>query len=111
MRYNTLAKDIEKTLLDPDNTEAVKVRTDLVKPKVSTEQLAEKYPAILIVDRDTYKMPLFKNLKQKTYGIAVGQVGLETPPASTTSRTRRQPSLARPELRLGGRPRGQGHRR
>ena len=33
-----------------------------------------------IVDRDTFKLTLYKNLKKaKTYGIAVGQVGLDTP--------------------------------
>ena len=51
-----------------------------MQPKVSTKQLAEKYPAVLIVNRGTFKLTLYKNLKQaKTYGIAVGQVGLDTP--------------------------------
>ena len=35
---------------------------------------------MLIVDRGAFKLTLYKNLKlAKTYGIAVGQVGLETP--------------------------------
>ena len=51
-----------------------------MQPKVSTAQLAKKYPAVLIVDRGTFKLTLYKNLKKaKTYGIAVGQVGLDTP--------------------------------
>jgi lipoprotein-anchoring transpeptidase ErfK/SrfK len=80
VRYNTLAKDVERTLLDPGNTEPVKVHTNVVEPKVSTKDLAEKYPAILIVDRANFRLTLYKNLKrEKTYGIAVGQVGLETP--------------------------------
>ena len=55
-------------------------RPTVVQPKVSTAQLAKKYPAVLIVNRGTFKLTLYKNLKQaKTYGIAVGQVGLETP--------------------------------
>ena len=58
----------------------MKVQTTVVQPKVSTKQLADKYPAMLIVNRGTYKLTLWKNLKlKKTYGIAVGQVGLETP--------------------------------
>ena len=49
-------------------------------PKVSTDELAKEYPAILIVDRASFTLTLYKNLKRaKTYGIAVGQVGLETP--------------------------------
>ncbi|HEX6022203.1 MAG TPA: L,D-transpeptidase family protein [Solirubrobacter sp.] len=80
VKYNTLARDIERTLLDPGNDKPVKVHTTVVKPKVTTEDLAKKYPAILIVDRSAFKLTLYKNLKRhKTYGIAVGQVGLETP--------------------------------
>jgi lipoprotein-anchoring transpeptidase ErfK/SrfK len=80
VKYNTLAKQVETTLLDPGNTQTVKVRTSVVQPKVSTASLAKKYPAVLIVDRDSFKLTLYKNLKKaKTYGIAVGQVGLDTP--------------------------------
>ena len=58
----------------------MKVKTTVVQPKVSTKQLAEKYPAVLIVNRGSLKLQLYKNLKlKKTYGIAVGQVGLDTP--------------------------------
>jgi lipoprotein-anchoring transpeptidase ErfK/SrfK len=80
VKYNTLAKELEQTLLTPGSTEAVKVKTTVVKPKVSTAQLAKKYPAVLIVNRKTFKLQLYKDLKlKKTYGIAVGQVGLDTP--------------------------------
>jgi lipoprotein-anchoring transpeptidase ErfK/SrfK len=80
VKYNTLAKQVETTLLDPGNTETVKIQTSVVQPKVSTASLAKKYPAVLIVDRDSFKLTLYKNLKKaKTYGIAVGQVGLDTP--------------------------------
>ena len=51
VKYNSLAKEVEQTLLDPGNTETVKVQTNVVQPKVSTKQLASKYPAIMIVDR------------------------------------------------------------
>ena len=58
----------------------MRVRTKVVKPKVTTDELAEKYPAVVIVNRGAFKLTLYKNLKPaKTYGIAVGQVGLETP--------------------------------
>ena len=80
VKYNTLAKDVERTLLDPGNTQTVRVKTNVVQPKVSTKQLAEKYPAVIVVNRSAFKLTLYKNLKRaKTYGIAVGQVGLETP--------------------------------
>ena len=58
----------------------VVARTEVVQPKVTTEELAKKYPAILVVNRSAFQLTLYKNLKLvKTYGIAVGQVGLETP--------------------------------
>jgi lipoprotein-anchoring transpeptidase ErfK/SrfK len=80
VKYNTLAKEVEETLLDPGNTSQVKVKTTVVQPKVTSAALAKKYPAVLIVDRNSFKLTLYKNLKKaKTYGIAVGQVGLETP--------------------------------
>jgi len=80
VKYNSLAKQVEKTLLTPGATDAVKVQTNIVQPKVSTKQLAKQYPAVLIVNRSGFKLTLYKDLKPaKTYGIAVGRVGLETP--------------------------------
>jgi hypothetical protein len=55
-------------------------RVKVVQPKVTTADLAGKYPAVVTVDRGNFTLRLFKNLKlAKTYKIAVGQVGLETP--------------------------------
>jgi lipoprotein-anchoring transpeptidase ErfK/SrfK len=80
VRYNTLATELQRTLLSPGPRKQVAVRTIVVPPKVSTAQLAKKYPAVLVVDRGSFKLTLYKNLKPaRTYGIAVGQVGLETP--------------------------------
>jgi lipoprotein-anchoring transpeptidase ErfK/SrfK len=75
-----LKRDVRRTLLDVGNDKLVKARTEVVKPEVTTEELAEKYPAILIVDRPNFKLTLYKNLKlAKTYSVAIGAVGLETP--------------------------------
>ena len=42
--------------------------------------LAKKYPAVLIVNRGAFQLTLYKNLKPaKTYGVAIGKIGLETP--------------------------------
>jgi lipoprotein-anchoring transpeptidase ErfK/SrfK len=54
--------------------------TRKLQPKVTRSQLADKYPAIIVVDRSSFRLRLFKRLKlTKTYPIAVGQQGLETP--------------------------------
>jgi lipoprotein-anchoring transpeptidase ErfK/SrfK len=80
VRGRRLRRDIERELLDPGAKRLVRVRTDVVEPKVSTAQLAKKYPAVIVIDRGAFRLTLYKNLKlAKTYGIAVGQVGLETP--------------------------------
>jgi L,D-transpeptidase-like protein/putative peptidoglycan binding protein len=58
----------------------VRGRVKVVQPKVTTEDLAGKYPAVVTVDRANFTLRFFKSLKlAKTYKIAVGQVGLETP--------------------------------
>jgi lipoprotein-anchoring transpeptidase ErfK/SrfK len=48
--------------------------------KVTRKDLSKKYGTIIIVDRSRFKLRLYKKLKlSKTYGVAVGQIGLETP--------------------------------
>jgi lipoprotein-anchoring transpeptidase ErfK/SrfK len=80
VRAAALRKSIRAELVDIGSTRIARVKTRVIKPKVSTEQLAEKYPAIIIVNRGAFQLTFYKDLKvQKTYGIAVGQVGLETP--------------------------------
>jgi lipoprotein-anchoring transpeptidase ErfK/SrfK len=75
-----LRRNIQAELLDAGDTRIARVRTSVVQPKVTTAELAKKYPAILVVNRSAFKLTLYKDLKPaKTYGIAVGQIGLETP--------------------------------
>jgi len=52
----------------------------ITRPKVTTEQLADKYPTVLILNRGGFQLSLYKRLRLvKSYTVAVGQVGLETP--------------------------------
>ena len=52
----------------------------MLKPKVTTSQLSAKYPLVITVDRSNFRLTLFKDLRPvKSYPIAVGQAGLETP--------------------------------
>jgi lipoprotein-anchoring transpeptidase ErfK/SrfK len=75
-----LKRQVRRALLDPASDKTVRARTEVVEPEVTTEELAEKYPAILIVDRPGFRLSLYKNLKLvKTYSVAIGAVGLETP--------------------------------
>ena len=80
VRTGKLQNDIERELLDSGSRRVVRIHTNTVKPKVSTEQIAAKYPALLVVNRRAFQLTLYKDLKPvKTYGIAVGKIGLETP--------------------------------
>src|SRR3954447_19331854 len=80
VRAARLRRDLERELLDSGSRRHVRVRTAVVKPEVSTEDLAKKYPAVLIVNRGSFSLTLYKDLKPaKTYKVAIGQVGLETP--------------------------------
>ena len=80
VRTANLRSQLRRTLLSTDGARTVRVRTKVVKPKVTTAELSKKYPSVVIVNRGAFKLTLYKKLKPvKTYGIAVGQVGLETP--------------------------------
>ena len=80
VRAAALRSQLERSLLSTAGSRTVRVRTRVVQPKVTTKDLAAKYPAVVVVRRGSFQLSLYRNLKLvKTYGIAVGQVGLETP--------------------------------
>ncbi len=56
------------------------VPTKTLAPKVTTAQLASQYPAYIVVDRASFQLRFYEHLRlAKTYEIAVGMEGLETP--------------------------------
>jgi lipoprotein-anchoring transpeptidase ErfK/SrfK len=60
-------------------------KTRHTQPKVTTADLKRQYETVIIVNRSQFRLRLFKALKPaQTYGIAVGQVGLETPAGQYT---------------------------
>ncbi len=80
VRAAKLRSQLRRSLLAVRGTRDVKVQTKMVEPKVTSKDLAEKYPAVVIVHRGAFQLTLYKHLKlAKTYGIAVGRIGLETP--------------------------------
>jgi lipoprotein-anchoring transpeptidase ErfK/SrfK len=75
-----LRRGIVRALTDADAPSTVRVRARVVRPKVTTGELASRYPVVITVDRAHFRLRLWKDLKlAKTYTIAVGAVGLETP--------------------------------
>jgi lipoprotein-anchoring transpeptidase ErfK/SrfK len=64
----------------PDVKRRFSAATHHVKPKVSTEQLIAQNKTTLVVNREQFKLTVFKNLKAvKSYSVAIGAVGRDTP--------------------------------
>ena len=74
-----LRRAVVRELKTP-GTRVVRPVVRTLTPKVTTDELAQKYPTIITVDRANFRLRLWKDLKLvKTYTIAVGRAGLETP--------------------------------
>src|SRR5262249_61622917 len=80
VRTSQLRRDVDAALIRPDGTREVVAESKITKPDVTTADLAKKYPTYIVVDRGSFRLRFFKDLKlSHTYPIAVGQQGLETP--------------------------------
>ena len=76
-----LGAGVELALTDPATPSKVVVPTVPVAPAVTTDQLAAQYPAYIVVDRAGFQLRLYQHLQlTRTYPIAVGMQGLQTPP-------------------------------
>jgi lipoprotein-anchoring transpeptidase ErfK/SrfK len=77
---STLHREIDAAIVSPTAKRTFVARTHHTAPKVSTASLRKTYQTLLIVNRSAFKLSLYKDLKLvKSYDIAVGMVGLETP--------------------------------
>jgi lipoprotein-anchoring transpeptidase ErfK/SrfK len=80
LRDNLLTRQLQAAVLNAGADHTVTARTHYTKPEVTTKEVAAAYPSYLTLDRATFTLRLWKNLKlAKTYTVAVGQEGLETP--------------------------------
>jgi lipoprotein-anchoring transpeptidase ErfK/SrfK len=80
VRASRLHRNIRRALVSTTADRTFIARTQKLKPKVTTAELDERYGTVIIVHRNQFQLTLYKHLKpSKTYSIAVGQVGLETP--------------------------------
>jgi len=75
-----LTRQLKAAVLNADADHSIAARTHPVKPEVSGSEVASRYPSYLTLDRATFTLRLWEHLKlAKTYTVAVGQEGLETP--------------------------------
>jgi len=75
-----LRRRIESTLTVREGDRKLGVPTKPTEPKVTRGELASKYPTLLVVERGSFKLKLYRRLKlQKSYTIAIGADGFSTP--------------------------------
>ncbi len=80
LRDNLLTEQLNGLLDNGRGTRTIVAKVNVTKPAVTTAEVAQKYPTYLTLDRSNFTLTLWKNLKKaKSYTVAVGQVGLETP--------------------------------
>jgi lipoprotein-anchoring transpeptidase ErfK/SrfK len=78
VRDNRLERQLRDAVLGSDRTVTVHVHE--TKPEVTTTAVAERYPSYLTLDRGSFTLRLWEDLElTRTYTVAVGQEGLETP--------------------------------
>jgi lipoprotein-anchoring transpeptidase ErfK/SrfK len=71
---------INQAARSPGRDQAVAAVVKTTKPEVTTKELAQAYPRYIYIDRGSYTLRFYHHLKlEKSYTIAVGQQGLETP--------------------------------
>lgn len=76
-----LRKALFAELRRPTPQRIVRAGVRSIRPRISTGDLRRLYPAYLSVDRRHFKLRLFKRLRHvRTYPIAVGMAGHDTPP-------------------------------
>ena len=80
LRADALHQAVRDELVHPSPERVVEARVARTKPKVGVDDLADEYPTVVTVDRSSYTLRLYKNLKLKRrYTIAIGAAGRETP--------------------------------
>jgi lipoprotein-anchoring transpeptidase ErfK/SrfK len=78
--YSALGRHIERALVGATATRTLGVPIRKLEPAVSTAQLAAHYPGYIVINRGGFRLQFYDHLKlSKTYEIAVGMEGLETP--------------------------------
>jgi lipoprotein-anchoring transpeptidase ErfK/SrfK len=81
----TLAEDqlsdqINRKVQTPIGQRVIEAQVSKVRPEITQKELASEYPRLITIDRGAFKLRFFRNLKLvKSYDIAVGQAGYDTP--------------------------------
>jgi lipoprotein-anchoring transpeptidase ErfK/SrfK len=80
LRETEMKKLITDQVASPGRDQSVDAVVKKTEPEITKSELAEAYPTYLTIDRSSFTLRLFRDLKlAKKYTIAVGQVGYDTP--------------------------------
>jgi lipoprotein-anchoring transpeptidase ErfK/SrfK len=80
VRATTLHRQIRRAIVSTTADRTFVARTRKLRPAVTNADLEDKFGTAIVVNRNAFRLTLYKRLKPaKTYSIAVGQIGLETP--------------------------------
>ncbi len=80
LRDNKLTEDLNAAVLSANAPHTIVAEVHAIKPEVTKGEVAAEYPSYLTLDRSTFTLRLWEHLKlAKTYTVAVGMEGLETP--------------------------------
>jgi lipoprotein-anchoring transpeptidase ErfK/SrfK len=75
-----MTDEINRAAKSPGRDQAVQAAVRTTKPEVTTKDLPQAYPRYIFIDRGSYTLRFYHRLKlERSYPIAVGQQGLETP--------------------------------
>lgn len=85
LQREKVAQLVRTALLDPSANHQVSAYTSKIKPTQTTAAVVKKYSTVLVANRSSFKLTLYKGLKvAKTYGISVGAAGHDTPAGQYT---------------------------
>jgi lipoprotein-anchoring transpeptidase ErfK/SrfK len=80
LRDDKLTDALNAAVLNANAPRTIVADVHATKPEVTKSEVAAKYPSYLTLDRATFTLRLWEHLKlAKTYTVAVGMEGLETP--------------------------------
>jgi lipoprotein-anchoring transpeptidase ErfK/SrfK len=80
LRDNKLTADLNAAVLSATAPHTIVASVHATKPEVTRGEVAAEYPSYLTLDRSSFTLRLWEDLKlAKTYTVAVGMEGLETP--------------------------------
>ena len=89
VKTRELTRQIRQALVSPKATREFDLAVHVLRPEVTTRQLRQRFQTFLAVSRSRKELRLFvKEKLVKTYEVAIGRIGFETPAGLYEIRTK-----------------------